>query len=101
MRLEAVGMGYRVRGGGLGAWIAQGGGAGQCPGPTLPSPSPVRLLQTKNMDYYKREVSGARGGGSSGGHELPGTPTSPLRLAPDRVLQEGHGQDQGEILHLP
>lgn len=27
--------------------------------------------------------------------------TSPLRSAPDRVLQEGHGQDQGEVLHLP
>lgn len=42
------------------------GGAGQGwwtrgPGPPpRPSPGSVRLLQAKNMDYYKREVSGAR-----------------------------------------
>lgn len=58
-------MGYRVLGQGLGVWIVQGSG-GRTMSRLVPSPSPAHLLQTKNMDYYKREVSGVRGGSSSG-----------------------------------
>lgn len=107
MRLETTGMamGCRDEDGGCmpGSLpkVVMAGLVGTMSQPTVPSPSPAYLLQTKNMDYYKREVSGARGGGGSWGHGLLGTLTSPLRLAPDRVLQEGHGQDQGEVLHLP
>lgn len=43
-------------------WVVLGraGGHEVLPSPR-PSPGSVRLLQAKNMDYYKREVSGVRG----------------------------------------
>lgn len=102
MRLEASGMGYKVPGvGDQVPGLSRVAVARQCPSPTMPSPSPMRLLQAKNMDYYKREVSGTRDGGSSWEARAARHPNISPALAPDRVLQEGHGQDQGEILHLP
>lgn len=82
MRLEATGMGHGVLGqggGGADAWVLAQGGTGQGwwaprPSPALPSPGSACLLQTKNMDYYKREVSGARGGGGSRGARAAGHP---------------------------
>ena len=68
MRLEAIrwAMGWAW---GLGAWVLTQGGDGraQCPSPAVLSSGSTCLLQTKNMDYYKREVSRARGGGGSRG----------------------------------
>ncbi|XP_071671265.1 regulator of G-protein signaling 11 isoform X3 [Patagioenas fasciata] len=67
-------------------------------GPERRNCQTTRVQLTKNMDYYKREVSGVRGRVGTG---CRAPLMSPSRPAPDRVLQESHGQDQGEVLHLP
>lgn len=83
-------------------WTHEPRVGGQSPQGLPSNCSPFGPFQTKNTEFYKREVGprgGWQGGAWAGGQPAQAPPHRPHVL--DGALQEGPDQGPGEVLRLP